>query len=185
MVIPEVHRKIKASIDVARRKGKIVMAAAGAIGFDARRSYPASSPHVIAIHAVDGRGRDCDISSAPIQGEYNFSALGVALYVRSQDKEKQARCVVSGAPYAAGVATGMAASFLEFARFRLQLEDPEDRKWICSADGMRQMFRLMSTKIDGYNCLAPWELFAKGSTDEEICGIIMMAVRKRRLGGRQ
>ncbi|KAF6826344.1 ankyrin repeat domain-containing protein 28 [Colletotrichum plurivorum] len=182
--MPNVNRRIKASIDVARRKGKIVMAAAGAVGFDARRSYPASSPHVIAVHPVDGRGRDCEISPVPIEGEYNFSALGVALMVQGGRGEEEAPFFVADASWATAVAAGMAASFLEFARFRLQLEDPEDQKWICSTDGMRQMFRLMSTKIDGYDCLAPWELFGGESTDEEICGIIMMAIRKRLGGGR-
>ncbi|KAL3292945.1 ankyrin repeat domain-containing protein 28 [Colletotrichum asianum] len=170
-----VDQNIKRLLQDVRQKGKIIMAAAKAIGYNARRSYPANSPHVIGIHAVDGRGKHCEIAPAPVEGDHDFSTLGMGLE-RSLEGASE---MVSGNSYAVCVAAGIAASFLEFARYKLTL-DEEDQKWICSTDGMREMLLLMSTKIDGYNFLVPWELFSQRITTEEICEIILMTIRKRR-----
>ncbi|KAF4878661.1 hypothetical protein CGCSCA1_v002302 [Colletotrichum siamense] len=167
-----VDQNIKRLLQDVRQKGKIIMAAAKAIGFNARRSYPANSPHVIGIHAVDGRGKHCEIAPAPVEGDHDFSTLGMGLE-RSLEGASE---MVSGNSYAVCVAAGIAASFLEFARYKLRL-DEEDQKWICSTDGMREMLLLMSTKIDGYNFLVPWELFSQRITTDEICEIVLMTIQ--------
>ena len=162
---------------MAHKRSKAVFAAASGIGFNSRRCFPASSLHSIAIHAVDGRGKDCGVSAAPVKGDYNFSALGIAVESWWEGKTK----FISGPSYATAIAAGAAASFLEFARCNLKLDDPTDQEWLCSADGIREVLRLMSTEIDGYNCIAPSEFFSSGSTIKSICDIIMMMVRKGRL----
>jgi hypothetical protein len=112
-----------------------------------------------------------------VKGDYNFSALGIAVESWWEGKTK----FISGPSYATAIAAGAAASFLEFARCNLKLEDPTDQEWLCSAGGIREVLRLMSTEIDGYNCIAPSEFFSRGSTIKSICDIIMMMVRKGRL----
>jgi hypothetical protein len=170
------NTEVKKALDLARRRSKIVFAAASGVGFNSRRCFPASSPHVIAINAVDGRGKDCGICAAPVKRDYNFSAPGVSLGVQWRDTEKR----VSGPSFAVPIATAAAAWFLDFARSNLELADHEDSEWLYSTDGMREMLRLMSTEIDGYRFIAPLELFGTKSTVESICDIIKMAVRKRK-----
>ncbi|KAF4995721.1 hypothetical protein FDECE_12714 [Fusarium decemcellulare] len=182
VTFPSTDSAVKAVIDIAYRKGKVIIAAAAPIGFNSRRRFPANNPRVIGIHAVDGRGKDCGLSPMPVRGDYNFSALGVAVRPLGPEEYSHENRYVSGAGFAAAVAAGATASILEFARFNLKLDDPEDQKWLCSTEGVREMLRLVSTNIDGYNCIAPWTLFGDTSDPKDICDIIMMVVRKRRRG---
>ncbi|KAH0437104.1 ankyrin repeat domain-containing protein 28 [Colletotrichum camelliae] len=177
-----VNRKMMEPLAETRKmnKPRIVIAAATANGFNSVRGYPATSPHVIAIHAVDGQGRHCGLAPAPKAGDYNLSVVGAGL------KAPRGKNLVNGNTYAAGVAAGIAASFLEFVRTSL-IQDkpslnlsPEDHRWLCSTDGMREMLHLMSTPIDGYSFLTPWSLFGKHSGSRQIFKIIKMIVDKRR-----
>jgi hypothetical protein len=161
------HKVIREALKLAHKRSKVVFAAAGGYGFNQRRCYPASSPHVIGIHAVDGRGKDCGISAAPVKGDYNFSALGVCANSFWGGVEKK---FISGSAYATAIAAGIAASLLHFVRLNLELEHAEDWEWL----------RLISTEIDGYRCIMP-SLFGHDSTTEDICKTIMMVVRKNRM----
>ncbi|KAH7303432.1 hypothetical protein B0I35DRAFT_446768 [Stachybotrys elegans] len=175
--LPSMNKDIQAALKLAQKRSTVVFAAAAGIGFNQRRCYPASSPHVIGIHAVDGRGNDCGISAAPVKNDYNFSALGVCVRSWWRDEE----VFVSGSSYATAVAAGATASFLEFARFNLNLQDhPEDQKWLCSTEGIREILRLMSTRIDGYRYIVPSKLFGGQRTAESVREDIMRAVQQKR-----
>jgi hypothetical protein len=174
---PSANKAIGKALKLAHKKSKVVFAPAVGYGFNQRRCYPASNSHIIGIHAVDGRGKDCGICAAPIKGDYNFSALGVC--AESWWKGKRTR--VSGPSYATAVAAGAAASLLQFFRLYLRHEDAEDVKWLCSTQGIRELLRLMSTEIDGYRCTTPSALLGRTSTVKDVCNTIMMAVVKNRM----
>ena len=173
---PSANKDIGKALKWAHKKSKVMFASAVGYGFNQRRCYPASNRHVIGIHAVDGRGKDCGICAAPIKGDYNFSALGVC----AESWWGDGKTHVSGSSYATAVAAGAAASLLQFIRLNLELEDAEDMKWLYSTEGIREMLRMMSTEIDGYRCIAPSALFGPKSTIEDVCKTIMAAVVKNR-----
>jgi hypothetical protein len=131
------------------------MAAAESFSFEGRRSYPASSPYVIGIHAVDGHGKDCRVSPVPVKGNYNFSSLGIAVERPGLTDDSLDFQYVSGAVYSAVIAASAAATLLEFLRCNLKLDHQEDREWLCSTEGLREMLRLASVNVDGYNYIAP------------------------------
>jgi hypothetical protein len=158
------------------------MAGAESFSFEGRRSYPVSSPYVIGIRAVDGRGKDCGVSPVPVKGDYNFSTLGIAVENPGLADDGHDSQYVSGAIYSAVVTASTAATLLEFLRCNLKLDRQEDQEWLCSTEGLREMLRLASVNIDGYNYIAPWTLIGSKSNLEDICDIIMMVVRKRRTG---
>lgn len=158
------------------------MAAAESFSFEGRRSYPASSPYVIGIHAVDGRGKDCGISPVPVKGNYNFSTLGIAVERPGLADDSHGSQYVSGAIYSAVIAASTAATLLEFSRCNFKIDHQEDQEWLCSTEGLREMLRLASVNSDGYNYIAPWTLIGSKSNLDDICDIIMMVVRKGRTG---
>ncbi|CAI0650922.1 unnamed protein product [Colletotrichum noveboracense] len=185
-----VNRKMMKPLAETRKmnKKRIVIAAATANGFNSMRGYPATSPHVIAIHAVDGQGRHCGLAPAPKAGDCNFSVVGAGLKAPWRNAETGKR-LVNGNTFAAGIAAGIVASFLEFVRISLVQDEPklnlspEDHTWLRSTDGMREMLHLMSTPIDECNFLTPWAVFgknAKNSKRERIFDVIKMTVDKRR-----
>ncbi|KAF5492103.1 Ankyrin repeat and SAM domain-containing protein 3 [Colletotrichum siamense] len=203
-----VNRMMMKPLAETRKMNKqtIVIAAATTNGFNSVRGYPATSPHVIAIHAVDGQGRHCGLAPSPKAGDYNFSVVGAGLKAPWTNKETGKK-LVNGNTYTAGIAAGIAASFLHFLRISLIQDEPklnlspEDHMWLRSTDGMREMLHLMSTPIDGYNFLTPWAVFSKNiknsknvensksvensknvenSKRERILDIIKMTVDKKR-----
>ncbi|KIL94292.1 ankyrin repeat domain-containing protein 28 [Fusarium avenaceum] len=180
--LPSKNKDLRLTIHKAHKQGKILMAAAESSSFEGRRSHPASSPYVIGIHAVDGRGKDCGVSPIPVKGNYNFSTLGIAIERPGLADESHEPRYVSGAIYSAVIAASTAATLLEFSRFNLKIDHQEDQEWICSTEGIREMLRLTSANIDGYNYIAPWTLIGSKSNLEDICDIIMMVVRKEKTG---
>lgn len=110
-----VNRKMMKPLAETRKMNKqtIVIAAATTNGFNSVRGYPATSPHVIAIHAVDGQGRHCGLAPSPKAGDYNFSVVGAGLKAPWTNKETE-KSLDNGNTYTAGIVAGIAASFLHF-----------------------------------------------------------------------
>ncbi|KAK1843838.1 ankyrin repeat domain-containing protein 28 [Colletotrichum chrysophilum] len=121
-----VNRKMMKPLAETRKmnKKRIVIAAATANGFNSMRGYPATSPHVIAIHAVDGQGRHCGLAPAPKAGDYNFSVVGAGLKAPWTNADTGKK-LVNGNTFAAGIAAGIVASFLEFVRISLVQDEPK------------------------------------------------------------
>jgi hypothetical protein len=117
-----------------------------------------------------------------VKGNYNFSSLGIAVERPGLTDDSHDFQYVSGAVYSAVIAASAAATLLEFLRCNLKLDHQEDREWLCSTEGLREMLRLASVNVDGYNYIAPWTLIGSKSNIEDVCDIIMMVVRKRRKG---
>lgn len=162
------------SIDQALQKAwsleKIVFAATSNAGLNSEVTYPASDSNVIAISATDGYGNISDFSPAPFPHGDNFATLGVEIKSKWQGET----VYKSGTSFATVVAAGIAGSFLEYARWKIELP-PE---WICSTKGMRSIFRLMSRTRGGFNYVAPWILF-DGRDDQDITAAIMDRVGSR------
>jgi hypothetical protein len=84
--------------------------------------------------------------------------------------------------YATAVTAGIAANILEYARWKLELLSTSDQVWLCSSDGMRAMFRLMSDErhaLDGFRYVAPWLLWNGNKEEEEIKANIMHQIMGR------
>ena len=72
------NRVVRLAFDRARRKGLILVAAAGNWGSATRPAYPAAYPHVIAITAFD---TDRSVYAKANRGSYiDFAAPGVRVY---------------------------------------------------------------------------------------------------------
>jgi len=173
------YGSIDQALQTARSLKKIVFAAASNAGFSSILSYPASDSSVIAISATDGHGNAAPFNPSPLNNRDNFATLGVDIESRWQGET----VYKSGTSFAAALAAGIAASFLEYARWKVELPSASDRAWICSTDGMRSMFRLMSTSIGGdrgFRYVAPWLLFNEGDGDDQrIQAVILYKVLNR------
>ncbi|KAM5344484.1 hypothetical protein ACJ41O_013020 [Fusarium nematophilum] len=141
------YQEIEAAIDKARHK--IFFAAAANHGGHGPRTFPASNPNVICIHASDGKGKDGGISPTPESTDDNFMTLGIAV------KFGAVRC--SGTSYAAPMAAAMAANVLYAAESLLKLSDTANSR-LRTGQGMRKMFSLMCGPRcpNGYRFVAPW-----------------------------
>lgn len=139
------------------------------------RAYPASRQHIIGIHAVDGEGRDIGISPPPLEDDDNFSTLGSGIQL---DLECKIR-VQHGSTCALAVAAGITAYILNYVQQVATLTE-EDRRWLRSSDGVRELLRLFSTKQHGYRFIAPWEVWGQDVKAEEIGNLVEAIVRRRK-----
>ncbi|KAH6953808.1 hypothetical protein BKA56DRAFT_625468 [Ilyonectria sp. MPI-CAGE-AT-0026] len=167
---PEIETAIKHALEGGRPP--VLMAA---VGHDRMRPYPASHQHIIGIHAVDGEGRDIGISPAPLEDDDNFSTLGSGIEVSWEYSTP----VEHGSPYATVVAAGITTYLLDYVQQVATLTE-EDRRWLRSPDGVRELLRLVSTKQHGYRFIAPWEVWGDDVKAEEIGNLVGAIVRRRK-----
>jgi len=173
------YDSIDHALQIAWSLKKIVFAATSNAGSNRIPSYPASDSSVIAISATNGYGNAAPFNPSPLNNRDNFATLGVDIESRWQGET----VYKSGTSFAAALAAGIAASFLEYARWKVELRSASDRAWICSTDGMRSMFRLMSKSISGdrgFRYVAPWFLFNERDRDDRrIQAVILYNVLNR------
>jgi hypothetical protein len=149
----------------------LVFAAAGNWGLNWPRAFPASQEGVFCIYASDGNGYRDKIDPKD-EGESSFTTLGVA--IPSQWKSKN--IYVTGTSYAAPIAASIAATILEFTRQHLNLEDYHWRL-LCSYQGMRNIFSLLSVESEHHRYVSLDQLNAKGHrTSEQIKTAIFSAL---------
>ncbi|KAF2177989.1 subtilisin-like protein, partial [Zopfia rhizophila CBS 207.26] len=172
------HETIDKAILFAHEKSKVMFAPAGHEGPDGPRAYPARSPFVIAMHIADGYGRDAGFNPSPLEHDDNFSTLGFALVPDIWGPRQVLR---SGADVAVAVATGIAACLLEYALSMLPLTSSDDKQWLCSSDGIRELLRLVSTKKDGYRFIAPWLVWGEDNTANDVRDLLMAIVQRRKV----
>lgn len=139
------------------------------------RPYPASHQQIIGIHAVDGKGRDIGISPAPLEDDGNFSTLGSGIQLDWELKIP----IPHGSACATVVAAGITAYILDYVQQVATLTE-EDRRWLRSPDGVRELLRLVSTKQHGYRFIAPWEVWGHDVKAEEIGNLVGAIVRRRK-----
>jgi len=130
--------------------------------------------HVIGIHAASSEGESHTFSQ-PELDENCFSTLGISVPVT-----REGNVYKSGHTYAAAVATCIAAGFLRFAALKWREKSDEDRKWLFSTEGVRELFRLLSIPVQGSRFINPLALGRKGQGNigDNICMIMELALRK-------
>lgn len=148
---------VSTAVKQAFDRNKIIFAAAANNGGLWPRSYPATLPEVICVHATDGNGVPAVFNPYPATGIDNFATIGVAIDSKWDGKD----VTKSGTSFATPVAAGIAANVLHFARTYLTAES--DKKWLGwlhSYRGMRDMLSWMSHKDSrGFQNLRPWAIF--------------------------
>ncbi|KAF8861598.1 putative subtilisin, partial [Acephala macrosclerotiorum] len=129
--------------------GKIIFAAAGNKGGNGQQAWPARKKGVIAIHATDWYGTAANFNSTSDEGNVNFATLGRDIRVEwlsDVDSGEWKNRYISGTSFATPIAAGIAANVLEFARHKLK-RTTRRRDRLFSHDGMRKIFRAMSSRI--------------------------------------
>lgn len=149
------NHEISCAIKHAAQNSVIMFAAAANHGRNAPRSFPATERDVICVHACDGNGSDAGINPPPVEGDLNFSTLGVSVNLIWDSEE----IFKSGTSFATPIAAGFAADALEIITRQNILPDRFHRR-LFSGDGVRHLFEKMSVGQDGkYRYLAPWLLW--------------------------
>jgi hypothetical protein len=175
--LPIRSKKIKKAID-AYGGEKIFFGATHNDGANRSIAYPARHSKVIGINSTDGNGNRSGFNPSPQKGKENFSTLGEAIKSEWPDSSGL-RCEVrkSGTSYATPIAAAIAATFLDYARLKLAL-DEEDIERLYSCEGMKLMLKLMSDeRTDGYSYVAPWLLW-ENREDVQIHGLILEELAK-------
>jgi hypothetical protein len=168
------NHKIDKAISDSYSAGRILLAAASNEGGNDLRAYPANQRKVICVNCTDGKGNDSGLNPSPVVSDDNFSTLGVAV----ESSWKGVTLRKSGTSYAAPIAAGIAASFLDYARYKLEMTE-EEWEWLYSCDGMREIFRLMSQKRCSYDYIAPWILWKEAASEAYVHERILERVRAR------
>jgi hypothetical protein len=115
-------------------------------------------PNVFSVFATDASMKpSLAFNPEAIRGEGNFAFLGQDIRGQVPDNEP---FNVSGTSIAAAVATGVAASLLDFSRQRICRDFMGN---IGNMAAMSKIFSLMSVPDHGYDCVVPWRVL--GLTD--------------------
>ncbi|UKZ82569.1 hypothetical protein TrVFT333_010361 [Trichoderma virens FT-333] len=160
-------------IKKAYEAGKIVIAAAGNEGNNKSRAYPARNPTVLCIHASNGKGKDGGISPNALPNEDNFMTLGIDIPLIW----KRQKVVKSGTSFSAVIAAAIAANLLAIIPRRCSLDEAK-LKYLRSSDGMRRIFRVLAELDNGYQYIAPWQLWNQENTDEYIKAVLEKCLSK-------
>ncbi|POR38560.1 Intracellular serine protease [Tolypocladium paradoxum] len=179
-------RKFRSAIKEAYSVHKILIAGASNEGGNAGRAYPASDERVICMHALDGLGNNFPgLNPTPHPSDDNFGTLGLDIRFpfnedskggQKQNEEETSR---SGTSYATAVAAGITATILAFlyhADFDNHFNNNE-RTLAMSNQGMKKIFRrIAGNKRDGFDYIAPWNLWLDGLTPSDICSVLKAAL---------
>jgi len=158
---------VQNAIHSAAAARKIMLAAASNCGGNGPRTYPASDPRVICVHASDGNGNDGGIN--PPVGDHPdyFSTLGVAIECFWDEQY----VYKSGTSFATPVAAAIAANVLDYATYSVAAGKLTNQLYceLRQSQGMKKAFtRFMSVPIQHYRYVAPWHFWKTGVTDEYI-----------------
>lgn len=160
--------KINEAIREADAARILLFAAASNSGGNAHRTYPASSPSVICVHAVDGKGNDCGGFNPPVTcWPDRIATLGLGVKCSWNNKI----VYKSGTSFAAPLAAGIAANVLDYARHSVEKGHLEHHKlkFLTENGGMRRFFaKLLSVQMGELQYVAPWHLWSEGRSDEYV-----------------
>ncbi|KAI1390038.1 peptidase S8/S53 domain-containing protein [Hypoxylon trugodes] len=160
--------EIDEAIRIAYSAGKLLFAAASNSGGNAQRTYPASDPRVICVHATDGLGNNTGGMNPPVDiwGD-NFATLGLCIPCSWGNNI----VYKSGTSFATPIAAGIAANVIDYATYSYSLGKLSAEKYrkIRRGDGMRKLFmQLLSIQRDGFRYIAPWHLWKPELDDEYV-----------------
>ncbi|KAJ3489095.1 hypothetical protein NLG97_g6066 [Lecanicillium saksenae] len=148
----DAHPRMAKIIEELVANGKLVFAAASNGGGNEPRAFPAKADGVFCIHVSDGKGNKTGINPPAWPGDINFSTLGNIIPSKWQGTE----VYVSGSSFAAPFAASIAANALEFIRHTLTNPN-DDPGYFYRYQGMYDLFRCLSDRIDDYDYVKPWK----------------------------
>jgi hypothetical protein len=132
----------------------MIFAAASNGGGNDGLAFPAREDQVICIGSTDGEGNKSDFTPGP--HVYNrFSTIGEAVKSSWLGGETQRK---SGTSYATPIAAGITALVMDFMR-QCSEADPRLVMRLKEKRAMEAVLRLMCTERDGFDYIAPWNLF--------------------------
>jgi hypothetical protein len=134
----------------------ILVFACAAIEKNMPIAYPARMRNVFCMFSTDGHLNVSKFNPPPSPFAENLAILGEGVSV----KERR----FAGTSVSAAIAAGVAALLLDFVRQgdASKKIHPDALKRVRTKDGMTALFRLMSGKANGYDCIAPWLLLPRG-----------------------
>jgi hypothetical protein len=137
----------------------MIFAAASNDGGNDSLAFPAREDQVICIGSTDGEGNKSNFTPAP--HVYNkFSTIGEAVKSSWPGGENQRK---SGTSYATPIAAGIAALVMDSMRrcseADLKSVDLHLVMRLKEKRAMEAVLRLMCTERDGFDYIAPWNLF--------------------------
>ncbi|UPL01136.1 hypothetical protein LCI18_012070 [Fusarium solani-melongenae] len=176
----ETYNNIVHEIEAAIRKAspRLMFAAASNSEKNGPRAFPArDNPYVICVHASEGNGQDGGINPEMVSG-FNFLTLGIGLeLIKRENLVKKGRSlatykrvVKSGTSFATPIAAGIAATVLDLAVRRGEIDERAVEK-LKRPEGMEKVLRLISTPEgdvrDRMYYMAPWLHWKPGWEQEE------------------
>lgn len=174
---------VRDAIRFARKQGVHMFAATsndGLLGPPNNILYPSRASEVIAIDVADGFGNyERQTAAVSIQGkERRFSAPGVGLSSPNSDR------VWSGSSFSCGIAAGVCALILEFARQPPLNASPTFQAILQEMSTMTALLRLMSAEkgSEGFRFLLPWNVIGKRGERRKDTGYIIVRCLRDEFG---
>ncbi len=128
---------------------------------------------VIAAYSADANGNASRFSPSPLSYDEKFSFLGEDVESAWPEALGEGpKKSLSGSSVAAAVAAGIAALFLQFSRQESHLFQPNTLRYLSTPEGMRKVFRYLSSGRDDYGYVTPWKLLSKRQSSARIVEIL-------------
>jgi len=132
----------------------MVFAAASNGAGEGSRAHPAKFSRVICVHSATSQGKGSD-DNPPTEGDQNWSVVGE--HIRpTWHTHVPKDCIIdykSGTSFATPVAVSIAAFMIAYIE-----KNWPNCSWVIeprSPEGVMKIFKLMSTKIGGYDWVSP------------------------------
>jgi len=138
----------------------VLFAAASNWGGNRGRTYPATDRRVICINASDGNGNNSSGLNPPHEKYHDaWTTLGAEIGFASDSDDQPV--YLSGTSYATPIAVAIAVNSIDYVEnlYKRGKLSKDRRDFLVSDDGVPHMFRLMSQRMDGWDYVAPWNLW--------------------------
>jgi len=164
------HPELERAITLALSENILIFAASS--GRQGRSvAYPARRQDVFCVSSADPLGNPSSFNPVPRLEDENFTFPGEDVESAwPLDLGQGPTKSLSGTSIATSVAVGIAAMILEVSR-QLPLLDPNVRRRLNSPQGMRVVFRFLSSGRDDFGYVTPWKLLDTNQSPTDLAHI--------------